>query len=320
MQIINELNIIQKELIWNGSNPKIKHSTLCNKYENGGLQNVDVLSKVISLQCSWIKRLYDNSCHSWKIIPSHLIGTCLEKKFNFHSNLCIPANKIKRFPIYYKQILKRWSENLSSSPSLPSVIASQIIWYNKCIKVDNKTLYNFKISRNDISYVGKLFKCDGKPKLWEELKNKFDLQGQLQFIYNQTIHSIPKSWKDAFIANLENIENLVFEGHHLIKNHQIYCLNKVSGKKIYSIIIESTDSKPSSQMYHKIIFQNSNLDWKNIYMLPRIVTKDSRLQVFQYKLLNNVLYLNKMLFRFGKIDSLLCSFCKMIEETPLYFF
>ena len=41
-------------------------------------------------------------------------------------------------------------------------------------------------------------------------------------------------------------------------------------------------------------------------MLPRIVTKDSRLQVFQYKLLSNVLYLNKMLFKFGKIDSPLC--------------
>ena len=73
-------------------------------------------------------------------------------------------------------------------------------------------------------------------------------------------------------------------------------------------------------MYYKNIFQNSNLDWKTIYMLPRIVTKDSRLQVFQYKLLNNVLYLNKMLFRFGKIDSPLCSFCKMIEETPLHLF
>ena len=176
------------------------------------------------------------------------------------------------------------------------------------------------MSRKDINYVGQLFKCDGKPKLWEELKNEFNLQGQLQFIYNQIIHSIPKSWKDAFIANSENIKNLVFEGHHLIKNHQIYCLNKLSSKEIYSILIESTDSKPSSQMYYKNIFQNSNLDWKTIYMLPRIVTKDSRLQVFQYKLLNNVLYLNKMLFRFGKIDSPLCSFCKMIDETPLHLF
>ena len=36
----------------------------------------------------------------------------------------------------------------------------------------------------------------------------------------------------------------------------------------------------------------------------------------QYKLLNKVLYLNKMLFRFEKIDSPLCSLCKMIDETP----
>ena len=67
-QIINELNKIQKEFIWNGSNPKIKHSNLCNKYENGGLKNMDILSKVISLQCSSINRLYDNLSHPWKII------------------------------------------------------------------------------------------------------------------------------------------------------------------------------------------------------------------------------------------------------------
>ena len=94
----------------------------------------------------------------------------------------------------------------------------------------------------------------------------------------------------------------------------------MSSKRIYYLLIESSNSKPSSQMYSKNVFQNSNLDWKAFYMLPCVVTKDSRLRVFQYKLLNNVLYLNKMLFRFGKIDSPLCSFCKMIDETPLHLF
>ena len=94
----------------------------------------------------------------------------------------------------------------------------------------------------------------------------------------------------------------------------------MNSKEIYNVLIESTDSKPSAQIYYKIFFQNSNLDWKTIYMLPRIVTKDSRLQVFQYKLLNNVLYLNKMLVKFGKIDSPLSPFYKMIEETPLHLF
>ena len=46
---------------------------------------------------------------------------------------------------------------------------------------------------------------------------EFNLQGQLQFIYSQIIHSISKSWKDTFIANSENIKNLVLESRHLIK-------------------------------------------------------------------------------------------------------
>ena len=87
---------------------------------------MDFLSKVFSLQCSWIKQLYDDSSHPWKIMPSYLVDTYLRKKFKFYSNLGISANKIKRFPIYYKQIFKRWSKILSSFPSLASVIAFQL--------------------------------------------------------------------------------------------------------------------------------------------------------------------------------------------------
>ena len=73
------------------------------------------------------------------------------------------------------------------------------------------------MSRKYINYVGQLFKCDGKPKLWEELKNEFHLRDQLQFIYNQIMHSFPKSWKDALIGKLENIKILVFQDHYIIK-------------------------------------------------------------------------------------------------------
>ena len=38
-------------------NPKIKHSALSNSCEDDGLKDVDVFAKVISLQCSWTKRL-----------------------------------------------------------------------------------------------------------------------------------------------------------------------------------------------------------------------------------------------------------------------
>ena len=50
--VIKELNKIQQNFIWSGKNSKIKHGTLCNDYENGGLKNIDIESKMISLRCS----------------------------------------------------------------------------------------------------------------------------------------------------------------------------------------------------------------------------------------------------------------------------
>ena len=90
---------------------------------------------------------------------------------------------LKRVPLILTGRDKIPCSSSLNVPSLTSAIASQVIWYNKCIKVDNKTLYGFKISRKDINYVGQLFNCNGKPNLWEELKNEFNLQGQLHFIY-----------------------------------------------------------------------------------------------------------------------------------------
>ena len=49
---INLSTKIRMEFIWKGKNPKIKNSTLCNDCENDGLENVDIFSKVVSLQCS----------------------------------------------------------------------------------------------------------------------------------------------------------------------------------------------------------------------------------------------------------------------------
>ena len=60
---IQMLTKIQMEFIWKGKNSKIKNSTLCNDYEYGGLKNVDIFSKVVSLQCSWIKRLFNSNFH-----------------------------------------------------------------------------------------------------------------------------------------------------------------------------------------------------------------------------------------------------------------
>ena len=80
---IAQLEKIQKQFIWKNGNLKLKHTTLYNKYEKWGLKNVDNFSKITCLQSSWVKRLYDDSFHAWKVIPLFLIKITWGKILHF---------------------------------------------------------------------------------------------------------------------------------------------------------------------------------------------------------------------------------------------
>ena len=85
-EITTTIQRIQREFLWNSSNVKIKHETISNGFQNGGLKNVDKPIKISSLQCSWVKNLYDQNSHDWKF-PMHFINNGFGKNFIFHSNL-----------------------------------------------------------------------------------------------------------------------------------------------------------------------------------------------------------------------------------------
>ena len=60
---IDLLHKIQKIFIRQGKKAKIKHSTLCNGYEMGGIKNVDLRNKITNMQCCWVKRLFEDDFH-----------------------------------------------------------------------------------------------------------------------------------------------------------------------------------------------------------------------------------------------------------------
>ena len=123
-QLIEETQRIQKAFIWNNLTPKIKDEILCNSFEEGDLKIVNIISKIACLQCSWIKRLYDDKFHEWKLIPLHLIKSTFGINFKFHSNLDFDDAKILTFTSFYKQLFDKWHKYLYSSVNIPSSILS----------------------------------------------------------------------------------------------------------------------------------------------------------------------------------------------------
>ena len=48
----------------------------------------------------------------------------------------------------------------------------------------------------------------------------------------QIIQAIPRSWKKNIDALAENDNNLVIRDLHFVTSQQIYCVNRLSSKKI----------------------------------------------------------------------------------------
>ena len=105
---------------------------------------------------------------------------------------------------------------------------------------------------------------------------------------------------------------LTLTNHHIIIGSRVLILDKLTSTEIYSILISKIQNKPS-HIYFENLFDDNDIDLLIIYMLPRLATYNTYMQSFQYKLLNNILFLNI----FGIKSSLVCSFCNLYDKTPL---
>ena len=207
----------QKEFICKTHNPKIKHDTLCKNYENGSLKIIDIMYKVVSLQCAWIKRLHDNNSHIWKVLPLHMITQELGKKFLLHSNLDVNPKEINCFPQYCQGIFRKWSSNLSVSPNIPSTITSQVIWFNKHIKIDKKSLCNNSPANHGINHAEQHFNENNMAKAWLDIKTQFNLSNKQHYFWIQLINAIAKSQKEELHRSNHISDALSMYDDHLIK-------------------------------------------------------------------------------------------------------
>ena len=188
----------------------------------GGIKNVDLRNKTISMQCSWVKRLFEDDFHDWKIVPLFLIDKHLGKNFKFHNNLDI-SNDI---------LSKRQTVSLY--------------------------IFLFFPGKN---VIGQLFNDSGNIKPWKDLKQNFILKIH-KIYWLQIIDALPKTWKDIILKDKRNAKSLVIFDHHIVRNSQIHSLNKPTSKELYLILVEANTVKPTAQDYFKNLFETSQFNWK----------------------------------------------------------
>ena len=142
-QIINEINVLFFNFLWNGKGDKIKRDVVIRDYPDGGLKMLDIISFNKAVKVVWIKKYLDeNSKGKWKLFIDAelepLGGPVVLNNLNKADTTKVP----KGLSPFLKEVLEIWAElNCQDKiTSLDSFLA-QSLWHNSLIRIMDKPIF-----------------------------------------------------------------------------------------------------------------------------------------------------------------------------------
>ena len=143
-ELIKNADSIFYNFIWNGKD-KVKGNVLTSTVENGGLNMLDIDSMIRKKRVFCLKKYLEDYPSPWTFFLDERL-LCVGGKFVLHCNLDT-SKLIVTLPPFYKQCFDAWSD----VPLSFQEIANEIIWSNKFLSVDKKSVF-----RRELLFIGLL--------------------------------------------------------------------------------------------------------------------------------------------------------------------
>ena len=137
-RFIDRTKAMLENFLWNNKPARIKNNVMCNNYDMGGLRMLNLDKFIQSQNITWIKRLLDNQ----STLPFSYISSFIEMSFDHFLKCNLNPNGLPRnLPQFYKSILLSWFA-LKQEPLTVADVQREVIWNNKFITINNKSLFN----------------------------------------------------------------------------------------------------------------------------------------------------------------------------------
>ena len=321
--VVTEANRIIFDFIWKGKD-KVKRVSLVGDIKDGGLKAPHLESIIKTHRIMLCQRFVDVEPCNWKNILCHYL-----KQVGGKFILCCNFD-IKKLPInltmYYRECFECFSHCSAATGNnilglSHEQISNIVLWNNKFICINGKSVFNQSLVSKGIVRIGDLvteknqfiFQCN-QSRVNFSPKDIFDLMS--------LVDAIPAPWRQSLKINgyLEKNPFVIQDQIQLVLNNQEVSTTEGSFKKVYSEIVSGIATPPTAHSKFNESFSGVCLDWKKIHSLPFLVALDTKSREFQYKIINRYLVTNTFLKKIGKIDSALCTFCGMLDESLEHLF
>ena len=313
-QMISKLEKILFKFIWNG-NDRVSRKTMVLDYKHGGCRMPHLDSFIKSLKLTWIRRILNSNSEWISLFPEITNCSCqlLSHLGSEYSRKIAKSTK----NLFWREVLITYSDFITTSASEDlNDILLEPLWYNNKIKVDNKCIFYKRVYEKGFHTISDLLDRHGK----------FISYGDFTRIHSITIPFTVYTGLRCAITNswpvLRNIDcNDITVGPHKPKQIHIICKDRKGSRAMYDIYLSELYKKPVCEdKWVTDLNLEENLNWKDIHYATFICTKDTKLQWFNYRIINRILGTNKILFMCKIKNSPLCSVCKNETETIKHLF
>ena len=306
----DEVNNIIFDYIWKYKNPKLKKTTIIKNKKDGGLNMLDFTLFDNALKIVWVKRLCTNDERPWKFIPLSLlsnVGGSLLFQCNYNIQY-LPLNE--NLPKFYRDIISHWQKIKNINPKTKGDVLNQIIWNNQFIRVNKLSVFFPAWNKVGIEKLSCLFDNEGNTLLsLTTFMQKYNVKCNFLQYYS-LLSAIPQEWKTMLKqeCSLPSTEYVTPS------------IEKLTCKIIYNTLLNHQHFPPPTAEKRLIEYGFNFQERQKIYSLPFRVTNEVKLSVFQYKIVHNILYTNKLLHKMKKKQQPDCPYCHGIDQTPLHLF
>ena len=139
-QYIDIINRLTTNFVWNNKKPKIKRDTLIGPKDRGGLDlpEFEIISK--SLKTAWVKRMKNSVEDQWMSIPLFYLKN-VGGPFIFDCDYDAKFQGLNNIPAFYTDVLNAWAEVWEQTSDNEIWVRNIILWNNKHILIDDKSIY-----------------------------------------------------------------------------------------------------------------------------------------------------------------------------------
>ena len=232
---------------------------------------------------------------------------------------------IKKLPIklprFYEECFQIFAEHSAATTVSVQCLnnntrADTIVWNNKHICVDNKSIFHRSLFQKGIITLEDLI-SESNDLINKQLPNNSHFTPMEVFLLMQVIDALPLQWRNSLsLCGQKSDKTFVLKDHIKLRlKDQEVLIGKAASKDIYGEIRSKYETTPTAQAKYTEQYSRVCLEWKEIYSLPFKVLNDTKSREFQYKILNRYLTTNAFLHKIGLIASPLCTFCGAESES-----